>query len=158
VGNAEWLPRSGNVLINFGYVIYVNGVRPSPTAPAAVMCRIKEMTHDPDPEVVFDLAFFDYTNTSAGYRGYFAYRCHRISDLYSTQAPPVQDLIVKYQGGYPRLEFSSDKARTYLVEASTDLTQWDEIGAAEHDGNGNFHFEDMQAEAFPARYYRVVTQ
>ena len=158
VGNADWLPRSGNVLINFGYVLYVNGVRPSSTAPAAVMCRIREVTHDPDPKVVFDLAFFDYANTNASYRGYFAYRCHRIPDLYSTQAQSVQDLIVNYQDGYPRLEFSSDEARTYLVEASTDLSQWDQIGAAEHDGNGNFHFEDMQAEDLPARYYRVVTQ
>jgi hypothetical protein len=157
VGNADCLPN-GNVLINFGYVIYVNGVRPSTNSAAAVMCRIKEVTHEANPEVVFDLAFFDYDNTNSSYRGYFAYRCHRIPDLYSVQPNAVADLTVNQEIGRPMLIFSADPSRTYVIEASTDLVQWDEIGAPEHDGDGNFHFEDVQAGDFLARYYRVVTR
>jgi arylsulfate sulfotransferase len=158
VGNADWLPQRGNVLINFGYIIYTNGFRPSPFAPAATMVRIKEVTHEADPEVVFDLAYFDYGNTSSSYRGCFAYRSHRIPDLYSIEAQPVQDLIVEYEDGKPNLVFSANPARTYIVEASTNLVQWEELGTSEHDGSGNFHFEDMEAGDFPARYYRVVTR
>ncbi len=158
VGDANWLTNSGNVLITFGNITYVNGASPSPYSASAAMVRIKEVTHDQLAEVVFDLALFDFSNTNSNYRGCFAYRSNRIPDLYSTQAQPVQDLIVKYQDGSPRLEFSANAARTYLVEASIDLVQWDEIGAAERDANGNFHFDDLQAEEFPARYYRVVTR
>jgi hypothetical protein len=82
VGNIEWLPQTGNVLINFGYTILVDGGRPNPMAFNSTMVRIKEVTHEADPEVVFDLALFDYANTSFGYRGYFTYRSHRIPDLY----------------------------------------------------------------------------
>jgi len=158
VGNVDLLPRTGNVLINFGYVIYANGLRPSPTAPAAVMCRIKEVTHEPNPEVVFDLAFFDSANTNSNYRGYFAYRCHRIPDLYSTLPQPVQDLMVQYEEGKATLVFSGDPAKTYIIQASTDLVRWEELGRVEGDASGGFHFADLQAEEFPARYYRVVTR
>ena len=158
VGNADWLPQRGNVLINFGYVIYVDGARPSPFAPAATMVRIKEVSHDPDPEVVFDLAFFDYANTNSTYRGYLAYRSHRIADLYSTQAEPVADLRVNYANGRPKLEFSANPTRTYAVEASADLTHWEELGVAQHDDIGDYQFEDLTAGQFAVRYYRVVTQ
>jgi hypothetical protein len=95
VGNAEWLPQRGNVLITFGYTLYDNGVHPSPFSPLAVMTRIKEVTHEADPQVVFDLAFFDYTNRSAGYRGTGSYRSHRIPDLYPVVSASrgVADLI-----------------------------------------------------------------
>ena len=63
VGNAEWLPRMGNVLITYGFVLYDNGLHPSPAAPAAPMVRIQEVTHDTS-EVVFDLAAFNFANTN----------------------------------------------------------------------------------------------
>jgi hypothetical protein len=158
VGNADWLPKSGNILINFGYVIYTNGFRPSPFSSVAVMCRIKEVTHDADPQVVFDLAFFDFADTNSSYRGYFVYRSHRVPDLYSTQPQAVADLTITYENDRSALTFAANPGRTYVIEASTDLMQWEEIGAPEHDGIGNFHFEDVQGGDFPERYYRVVTR
>lgn len=94
VGNAEWLPRRGNVLVTSGYTIFDNGVRPSTLAPNAVMTRVREVTHDADPQVVFDLSFFDYSNQAPNYRGVGSYRSHRIPDLYPvvSAARAVADL------------------------------------------------------------------
>jgi len=158
VGNADWLPQSGNVLITFGNVDYVNGLHPSPYSTNATMLRIKEVTHDAVPEVVFDLAFFDYTNKSPTYKGCFAYRSHRIPDLYSVLPKAVTDLTVEADSGMATLQFSGDGARTYIIEASTNLLQWDEIGFGESVGDGNFEFDDENSIGAPARYYRVVTQ
>jgi len=159
VGDANWLPQRRNVLVTYGYVTYINGVHPSPYASGATMVRIKELTHDPIPEVVFDLSFFDYGNTSANYLGYFCYRSDRIPDLYAHPANPVNNLVVDCETKTPRLEFSADPARTYVVEASTDLKNWTTIGTAvEEGGVGNFDFSDLNASRFMTRFYRVVTQ
>jgi hypothetical protein len=95
VGNADWLPHSGNVLITFGYMLYENGRLPNPNAPYATGLRIKEVTHDANPEVVFDFACFDYATTSQGYFGTLGYRSHRIPDLYPvvSAARQVADLM-----------------------------------------------------------------
>ena len=95
VGSARQLPQTQNVLINYGYVLYENGVYPNPHSPAAVMARIKEVTYDPSPQVVFDFAFFDYSNTSSSYKGSGDYRAYRIPDLYPVRTPSraVADLI-----------------------------------------------------------------
>jgi len=69
VGNADELPTLDHVLVNFGYVSYDNGLSPSPTAPGASMIRIQEVTRDDNPQVVFDMAVFNYTNTSPSYLG-----------------------------------------------------------------------------------------
>jgi hypothetical protein len=58
----------------------------------------------------------------------------------------------------PRLKFSADPALGYLVQASTDLTHWTTIGTPVQEGGiGNFDFEDLSADQFTARFYRVVT-
>jgi hypothetical protein len=157
VGNADWLPQSGNVLVTFGNVNYVNGSLPSSIAPSATMLRIQEVTHDESPEVVFDLAAFDYSNTSPTYRGTFAYRSHRIPDLYSHLPQPVTDLTVQFINGNPTLQFSGDQTRTYSIQASSDLTQWQEIGLADYSGDGSYSLTDPASVEVPARFYRVVT-
>ena len=65
-----------------------------------------------------------------------------------------------YENGAPRLEFSADDARSYLIEASTNLADWAAIGVAVESvpQSGDFSFEDAQSLQFPVRYYRVVTQ
>jgi arylsulfate sulfotransferase len=158
VSNADWLPKTGNVLINFGYVIFENGSSPNPLATSATMVRIKEVTHVANPEVVFDLCFFDASRTNSNYAGYYVYRSHRIPDLYSTQAAAVADLTVNYQDGAPRLEFSANPARTYTVEASRDLKNWLQIGTPSPEAEaGNFGFTDTAAYRFRFRYYRMVS-
>ena len=95
-GNTDWLPKRGNVLMDFASSPYVNGLHPNPFAPNAELSVIKEVTHDPNPEVVFEMALFDYTTTNSNYQGNWVYRAHRVPDLYpvikATRA--VADLII----------------------------------------------------------------
>ena len=158
VGDADFLSGRGNVLVTFGNISYVNGSHPSAYSTNAAMVRIQEVTHDPVPEVVFDLALFDYANTNKTYAGCLVYRSDRIPDLYSVQPVAVTDLTVAFLGGQPILQFSGDEARTYVIQASTNLANWDTIGVAEPTGGGDFDFSDSQSDQFPARFYRVITQ
>jgi arylsulfate sulfotransferase len=159
-GNAELQPNTGNVLIDFPAVSYVNGVAPSSFGPSATMARITEVTHDAVPQIVFDLAISMYANTNMSYKDCSVYRCHRIPDLYAHPAKPVADLSVTCENGLALLEFSADDTRTYVVEASTNLVGWETIGVAVEDEqqSGDFSFEDDQSNEPVACYYRVVTQ
>jgi hypothetical protein len=158
-GKTQWLPQTRDVLVTYGAITYINGVHPSANAPNAYMVRIIEYTHDPDPQVVFDLSFFDYNNTSSSYKGYSVYRALRISDLYAHPAKPVTDLLMSGENTWARLEFSADPARTYDIQASTDLKNWATIGTAvPGEVTGDFEFDDFSVSQFTERFYRVVTQ
>ena len=158
LGGADWMTNTGNVLINFGFVSYDNHVNPSAIATNATMVRIQEVTHDANPELVFDLSIFDTNNISPFNLGYWVYRAHRVADLYGHPALPVADLNVQYAGGTAFLEFFSDPVRTYVIQSSTDLAQWTQIGMAENIGGGYFEFADAGSSPSRVRYYRVVTQ
>ncbi|HEY5911011.1 MAG TPA: aryl-sulfate sulfotransferase [Verrucomicrobiae bacterium] len=159
VGNADWLPNTGNVLVTFGSVGYINCVSPSAASPAARMVRIKEVTHDAPADVVFDLSIFDYNNNSPGYLGYWVYRSRRVPDLYGHPPAPVADLAVKSDTGAAHLQFSGDPARNYVVETSTDLNHWTELGAAQAGEGGTYDFLDPAGAGGSAgHYYRVVTR
>jgi len=159
-GNAEPEPQTGNVLINFANVEYVNGVAPSPYGSSATMVRLTEVTHEAVPQIVFDLAINLFTNTYSAYKDLSVYRCHRISDLYGHPAAPVGDLTVSALTVGPCLNFSADDTRTYVIQASTDLVNWETLGEpSESDNrNGEFTFIDSGFYSLPGRYYRVVTQ
>ena len=151
LGRVQWLPQTRNILVAYGYVTYTNGVYPG-----APMVRLIEYTHDPVPQVVFDLSFFDYTNFDGGND---SYRAYQIPDLYSHQAEPVTDLAMHQEDQMPVLEFSADPTHNYLIQASTDLTNWTTIGSPLQDGGvGDFGFQDLSADQFKTRFYRVVTQ
>jgi len=124
------------------------------------MVRIQEVTHEAVPQIVFDLAISMYANTNAPYKDCSVYRSLRIADLYAHPAQAVADLSVTYKSGAPRLEFSADGASSYVIEASTNLTDWAAIGVAVESvpQSGDFSFEDSQPLHFPVRYYRVATQ
>lgn len=158
VGNAQWLPKTGNILINFGNVSYVNHARPSAYSTNATMCRVKEVTHDDVPEVLFDLEVFDQENTTATYRGHWDYRSYRIPGLYGHLPAAVTDLNVRTDNGVAYLQFSGDPARTYAIEASADLKSWRDIGSPEAGDYGEYDFEDADSESAGYRYYRVVTR
>jgi hypothetical protein len=159
-GNAEPLPQTGNVLIDFPAVSYVNGSPPSQYGPSATMARITEVTHESVPQIVFDLEISMYANTKISYKDCSVYRCHRIPDLYAHPAKPVADLSVTCENGLALVEFSADDTRTYVVEASTNLLDWEPIGVAVEDEQqgGTFSFEDDQSNEPVACYYRVLTQ
>jgi len=158
VCNTDWLPKRSNVLVTFGNVDYINHARPSPYSTFATMLRIKEVTHTQPAEVVFDLSVFDYSNTNSSYYGDFAYRSHRIPDLYGHPARPVTDLMIKIDAGVPHLQFSADSALTYSIQASSDLAHWTDIGTAVAGPADNYDFEDTSVASETGRYYRVVTR
>ncbi len=159
VGDADWMPKTGNVLITYGLISYVNGVHPSPYATNATMARIVEMTHDQAPHIVFDVSFFDSTNTQSTFSGYLCYRSNRIPDLYAHPLMPVQDLNVTLSAGGPLLRFSADSTRTYTLTASSDQMHWQEIGTPTAGPEADtFVFQDTATNASTARFYRVAAQ
>jgi arylsulfate sulfotransferase len=159
LGRVQALPQTGNILVDFGAISYVNGAPPSAYAPAATMVRIKEYTHNAVPQVVFDLSFFDESNTNSNYSGNTCYRAYQLPDLYPHPVEPVADLAVTESNDVPVLEFSGDPANSYLVQASTNLMNWTAVGTAVESTNaGEYNFPDPQADQFTSRFYRVLTQ
>lgn len=159
LGKTQWLPQTRNVLVTYGYVNYVNGVHPSPHSPIATMVRLIEYTHDPVPQVVFDVSLFDYNNTNVTYQGEFCYRALRIPHLYPHPADPVANLTISFENQIPVLEFSADPAWNYIVQASTDGVSWTTIGTPVPSGGvGSYSFRDLNTNQFATRFYRVITQ
>jgi hypothetical protein len=159
LGKAEGLPQTGNTLATYGLISYVNGVAPSSYNTNATMSRLIEYTHDAVPQVVFDLRFFDPTNTSTSYLGAFLYRAYRIPDLYAHPASPVVNLSVTIPGNIPHLQFTADPVHTYEVQASSDMVNWETVGTAvQTETAGQYTFDDFD-ESMPAtRFYRVITE
>ena len=159
-GNAEPEPKTGNVLVNFSAVSYVNGSPPSSHVPGAVMARFREVTHDPVPQVVFDLAITMYDKTNSPYLDCTVYRAHRIPDLYPHPAAAVVDLTANYLNGVTLLKFSGDDTRSYIIEASIDLLDWQAVGVPSEDQQhtGEFDFQDRATTGFQHQFYRVLTQ
>jgi arylsulfate sulfotransferase len=154
-GDAEWMNSTSNILITYADTSFVNGLSPSSAATNAHLVRIQEVTHDANPEIVFDFELFDFGNTSPTYKGYAAYRSYRIRDLYPTR--PVTDLSVQMAPAQTSLHFTGDDARLYLIQASADLKQWDDLATVQSDGDGNVNFNDEYSNSFDVRYYRVQT-
>lgn len=151
VGNADWLPRTGNVLVHFGNVDYIDGAPPNPAQRYATIMRVQEVTHGPNPEVVFDL-----TAGTSGSGGAFAYRSHRIPDLYGHPVLAVTDLMIEHKAQGAVLRFSGDNHRNYLVQASIDLRNWETLGTPNSEG-AEYDFTDASAVGEIARYYRVLS-
>jgi hypothetical protein len=58
--------------------------------------------------------------------------------------------------GKMHLNFSGIQQQVYIIEASTNLVDWQMIGVAQDQGDGTFDFDDGDAPHMSARYYRVV--
>jgi hypothetical protein len=59
--------------------------------------------------------------------------------------------------GKVQLGFSGLAGQVHIVEASTNLVDWEMIGVAADNGDGSFEFEDSQAVGIPNRFYRVTS-
>ncbi len=60
-------------------------------------------------------------------------------------------------GAKGRFSFTGAAYRLHVVEASTNLADWERIGVAVDHGDGRFTFEDANAGRCPNRFYRVVS-
>ena len=59
-------------------------------------------------------------------------------------------------GDHLRLDGSGDANTAYLVQASTNLVQWDDLGPTTPGGEGAFVYVDGTTSGFTQRFYRVT--
>jgi hypothetical protein len=65
--------------------------------------------------------------------------------------------MLRRDNGGMKMEFSAPEGQGYLIEASTNMVDWEAIGAANECEPGGFEFEDPEAAYLPARFYRIVS-
>jgi len=63
---------------------------------------------------------------------------------------------VHHGNGKAHLQFDAPQGFVYIIEASTNLEDWEKIGVASNSAPGAFEFEDPNASQAPARFYRIV--
>lgn len=59
-------------------------------------------------------------------------------------------------GNHKSLSFTGTPGQLYLVQASSDLNDWETIGIASETDTGSFQFQDANSQSASARYYRLV--
>jgi hypothetical protein len=64
--------------------------------------------------------------------------------------------VERSAGGKLRLAFVSPRGVAVVVQASTNLVDWENMGVAADRGDGVFEFEDADSLRMPTRFYRVV--
>jgi hypothetical protein len=64
--------------------------------------------------------------------------------------------VARHSNGRVQIQWSAVQDRQCFLEASTNLVDWERIGAAVDHGDGTFTFEDANAGRFPNRFYRAV--
>jgi hypothetical protein len=66
--------------------------------------------------------------------------------------------LVCEPGANKTLRMGGMAGNTYLIQASTNLLEWQDLGDSVADTNGVCEFQDLNSLLFPYRYYRVLTQ
>jgi hypothetical protein len=64
--------------------------------------------------------------------------------------------LVNQGGNQKSVKFLGIPGRVYLVQASSNLIQWETIGVATETDTGSYRFDDAGAANATARYYRLV--
>jgi len=72
------------------------------------------------------------------------------------RGPRFQSLACRPDGTV-RVSFASTAGQVHIIQASTNLIDWEMIGVATDHGDGSFDFEDANAWRFPSRFYRSVS-
>jgi len=62
------------------------------------------------------------------------------------------------QGGKMKLKLIGQAGQTYIVEASTNLVDWEAVGVATVQSDGSFEFADTSAAKYQSRFYRIVSR
>jgi hypothetical protein len=81
--------------------------------------------------------------------------------LLSTDCSPAKPKatmakVARQADGKLRMRFSAPHGFVYILEASTNLIDWDMVGVTTDRGSGEFDAEDLAAPQLPARFYRLV--
>jgi len=66
--------------------------------------------------------------------------------------------VERLSNGRAHLRFSGERGSLYILEASTNLVNWEMIGVAVDQGDGTFSCEDGSTPKFPSRFYRIRAQ
>ena len=63
--------------------------------------------------------------------------------------------MTRQASGHVRLQFTGQSGALHLIEASTNMVDWELIGAAVPREQGQFEFEESRTAKFMQRFYRV---
>ena len=66
--------------------------------------------------------------------------------------------LTRQTDGNMRMVFNGVPDTTYLVEASTDLVNWEKIGNATQLPDGTYQFVDVGSGKYTSRFYRIASQ
>lgn len=90
-GDADWLPLTGNVLVDFSGTSYTNGEFNCLLGVGRHYTRVVEVTHTQPPVEVFDLAVYNPVEPAPDCTPrIYTYRTDRIPSLYGSSASVVQ--------------------------------------------------------------------
>ena len=64
--------------------------------------------------------------------------------------------LKRQTNGRLQIQIEGAANQAYLIEASTNLTDWQAVGLAKINEDGSFEFEDPEAPNHQSRFYRVV--
>jgi hypothetical protein len=64
--------------------------------------------------------------------------------------------VAHQSGGQVQLRLAAGPRRIHILEASTNMIDWEKIAVGRDDDDGGLRFEDPNAARFPNRFYRAV--
>jgi hypothetical protein len=79
----------------------------------------------------------------------------REANITSGPLEPFKSLA-RQSDGSVRMQFTGIPGQVYVIEASTNLVDWEVIDVPVDMGNGSFEFDDPDSAKYPTRFYRVV--
>lgn len=81
-----------------------------------------------------------------------------IDALAESRTSPHEECRATVQvGSKIHLNFTGVHQQIYIIEASTNLVDWEKIGVAQDQGDGTFDFDDAPSTQISERFYRIVT-
>jgi hypothetical protein len=81
-----------------------------------------------------------------------------VADYIVTPVPVVLSGQGLAPNGSFRLQLNGIPSTNYAIEASSDLVNWQSIGAGKTDGSGSLLYQDAAAGAYRSRFYRATAQ
>jgi hypothetical protein len=82
-----------------------------------------------------------------------------VTESFVATIPQLTRILIHPTNGFAQVFGVGEASRTYSFEAATNLSApifWERIGSNTADGLGAFLFTDINAPAFPMRFYRAL--